>query len=113
MPEYQELDLKLRVRVQNSNGADYVVARIARDIDTDATGKAAIGQTRLAGGGFAVPVLSVERADGQPLGMEAEFIEYWHDTHCEGDDEESIAKDEARAAFMYGVRFGKSIADDK
>jgi hypothetical protein len=103
----QELKLKLTVRVQNPNGADYVVAKIARDIDDDATGKAAIGQTRLAGGGFAVPVIAMERADGQPLGMESEFLEYWHDTHCEGDDEESTAKNEARAAFMYGVQFGR------
>jgi hypothetical protein len=108
--EPQELALKIRVRVSHPNGADAVCGKIARDIDGDAAGKATIGQTRLAGAGFAVPVISMERADGQPLGMEGEFTEYWHDTHCEGDDEESIAKGEARAAFMYGVQYGKSIS---
>ena len=105
----EELELKIKVRVTSDRGADAVCAKIANDIDPTATaGK--VGQARLAGGGYAIPVISMSRQDGSPLGVEGEFAEYWHDTHCEGDDEESIAKNEARAAFMYGVTYGKSIA---
>ena len=104
----EELNLKLRVRVNHPHGADAVCAKIVQDIDTDASGKATIGQTRLAGAGFAIPVISMERADGQPFGLEAEFEDYWRETHCEGDDG-TEGKNEARGAFMYGVTYGKSL----
>jgi hypothetical protein len=106
MPKFDELNLKIRIRVQNPQGADAVCAQIAKDIDTSTSGKAAIGQTRLAGGGFAIPVISMERTDGVPLGMEAEFDTYWEETHCDGDDG-SEGKYEARAAFFYGISVGR------
>lgn len=105
--EFEELNLKIRVRVQNPQGADRVVSRIAKDIDTSAGGCASIGQTRLAGGGFSVPVLSIERTDGIPLGLEFEFDQYWEETHCDGDEGQGAEKSEARGAFYYGISVGK------
>lgn len=60
--------------------------------------------------GRGVKVTKVERADGQPVGAEAEFEEYWTEMHStrEGTDWDSGEKLEARDAFMYAVRkYGK------
>lgn len=102
----EELSLKIRVRVTSEQGADAVCARIAKDIDPTAT-SGRVGQTRLAGGGFAIPVISMERTDGIPLGLENEFDQYWEETHCDGDEGQGAEKSEARGAFYYGISVGK------
>lgn len=58
-------------------------------------------------------VVSVERADGNAIGLEAEFEAWWADSHCEGDDEETDAKTWAREAFLWGVRQGKKRSIEK
>jgi hypothetical protein len=54
-------------------------------------------------------VLSVERADRQPFGLEAAFKEYWSLAHpAELRLDGSEAQDEAKKAFMAAVKkFGK------
>lgn len=99
----EELSLRIRVRVTSEQGADAVCARIAKDIDPRAT-SGRVGLTRLAGGGFAVPVISMERADGIPLGLEYAFEEYWDGTHCDGDEGGPGEKLSMRCAFFAGVR---------
>jgi hypothetical protein len=37
--------------------------------------------------------------------VDEEFEEYWRGSHCEGDDEETDARSEARAAFKAGARW--------
>jgi hypothetical protein len=54
-----------------------------------------------------LPVVKVERADGQAIGLEAHFEQYWAENHCEGDDGEEAEKSWAREAFFYGVRWAK------
>lgn len=97
MTEY--LDLKIKVLVENLDGADAVVAKLAQGRREKAPS--------LSGNGWRVEVTSIERTDGQALGAEGEFEQYWAETHGEGDDEESVAKTEARSAFVYGVKFGR------
>lgn len=101
MPEF--LEIKLKVKVENPDGADFVVHKLSQGQRVKAP--------HLMGNGWDVEVFNIERLDGQPFGIEAEFAEYWAETHCEGDNEESSAKNEARGAFLYGVTFGKASAE--
>jgi hypothetical protein len=56
-------------------------------------------------------ITSVERADGQPLGLESAFETWWAELHGEGDDADSpVDKEWARDAFLYGVKLGKEKA---
>ena len=52
-------------------------------------------------------VTKVERADGQPFGVDAEFETWWADSHYEEDETDDVDKEWARDAFLYGVKFGK------
>lgn len=57
-----------------------------------------------------VRVTSVERADGQPIGAEEAFEEYWAESHTglrEGTDWSNGEKLEALDAFLYGLRYAK------
>lgn len=96
--EDQLLELKVTVRMPWHPVADLDerVARIAADK----------GGVMLAGreNDVSVDVASVERADGQALGLEAEFRQYWEETHSESDP---VLRAEAHSAFLYGHRLGK------
>jgi hypothetical protein len=51
-------------------------------------------------------VVKIERADGQPIGLEAEFEEYWQE-YSQGRERENpygYEKGSARDAFMYAVK---------
>ena len=63
----------------------------------------AVDSTRL------LRVTRVERADGEPFGLNAAFAEYWNTYRRYGMRlDGSEAQDEARQAFMYAARkFGK------
>jgi hypothetical protein len=79
--------------------------------DPDGTLAKMLSQTApvLAGGVYALTVTHVERADGQAIGAEAAFEEYWEETHTgrEGTDWSSGEKLEALDAFLYGLRYAK------
>lgn len=100
----EKLSLKITVGVENSHGADFVVGRIAEHVSDgqhfDPTDKLA----RLRGASWSVPVLSIERADGRPFGLETEFDQYWDDTHCDGDEGEPGERAALRDAFFEGYR---------
>lgn len=98
MPCYEpspERTLDLRVTVVSApSGPDAVLAKMPM-------GKVDV---RLTCSPYTLKVIKVERADGQPFGLESAFEEWWADNHCEGDADE---KTWAREAFTYGVKYGK------
>lgn len=56
-------------------------------------------------------ITSAERADGQPLGLEAEFEQRWAELRGDGDDADfSVDKEWARDFFFMGVKLGKGKA---
>lgn len=102
--EDQLLELKVTVRMPWHPVADLDdrVARIAADK----------GGVMLSGreDDVSVDVASVERADGQVLGLEAAFREYWEETHVAEDEPDPVLRAEARDAFMYGHRLARRPA---
>jgi hypothetical protein len=52
-------------------------------------------------------VIKVERADGQPLGLEAEFEQRWAELHGEGGEADAADKEWARDFFFTGVKVGR------
>lgn len=105
---YQELSLKVRVRVNSTHGADYVVGRIAKTASDAEDYADTGGRSRLSGGGWSVPVMEVERADGAEFGMDEAFENYWDGTHCDGDEGQGCEKLDQRAAFLAGYEEAKS-----
>jgi hypothetical protein len=65
------------------------------------------GDIWLKSGMHSLTVTKVERADGQEIGLEAEFEAYWRDNCCEGDHGSSDEKWAARHAFFYAVKLMK------
>lgn len=56
-----------------------------------------------------VRVTDIKRADGQPIGAEAEFERYWDETHVEEYEAQANEKSEAREAFMYAIKYANRI----
>jgi hypothetical protein len=101
----KELNLKVTIKVK-SGTADGAAAALRRSLLRKA-GSVRIGLAEfwtLTGTG--VEVTSIERADGEPLGLKTEFEEYWSNANCEEDDEVddnlmwSYAKVSAWGAFQ-------------
>lgn len=90
----KKLDLKVTVTGEDP---DATLARMDK------------GTLRLTASPYALKVTKLERADGEPFGLESEFEAYWSESHCEGDDGEPGEKLWAREAFLYGVRIGKGL----
>jgi hypothetical protein len=95
MSRTKTLDLKVTVSGEDPDGTLAAMTR------------AGANPVRLSSGGYTLKVTNLERADGQPFGLEAAFEEYWRETHCEGYDDTAPEKTEARDAFLYGVNYGK------
>jgi hypothetical protein len=93
-----ELELKVTV-VSTPGGPDGVLAKM--DLE----------KVRLTASPYTLTVVKIERADGQPFGMDSEFEEYWEEVSCAGDGEDETAeKASARSAFRYGVSWGREHA---
>jgi hypothetical protein len=90
-PEPAGPELKLKVTVTGDN-PDRTAALMSR-----------LHTQVLSAGPYKLTVTCVERADGQPLGAEAEFEEWWAESHCEGDDGEPQEKSWALEAFLYAL----------
>lgn len=95
MSERKTLDLKVTVAAGDPDGE--LSQMLAR------SPKTRVNLCQLRYGVLSVDVVKIERADGQPFGVEAEFEEYWRDSHCEDADEESSEKTWARDAFLRGA----------
>ena len=98
MPTRKTLDLKVTVTCSDLD-PDAVLARMDKDqIRLSATGTA-----------YTLKVTSVERADGQEFGLEAEFESWWQDNQDPDDSTvyDASYKDWARDAFLYGVKYAK------
>jgi hypothetical protein len=99
MTEKKRLELKVTVEGADPDGA------LAKILKTATPSGVATLLSRK--GTEGLNVTKVERADGQAIGLEAHFEQYWAENHCEGDDGEEGEKSWAREAFFYGVRWAK------
>lgn len=99
MPENKTLDLKVTVTCAPS-GPDAILAKMDKTA------------VRLTSSPYTLKVISVERADGQPFGLEAAFEEYWNgNVGSKPGDEASDEKLYARQAFLYAAeKYGKSTS---
>ena len=97
MTNRKTLDLKVTVEDPDPDG------RLAAIIGEDLSLKGSPS-------GRGIRVTHVERADGQPIGAEEAFEEYWAESHTglrEGTDWSNGEKLEALDAFLYGLRYAK------
>lgn len=53
-------------------------------------------------------IVKITRADGQEIGLEAEFESWWAEYN--GEDADETDKEWARDAFMYGVKYARGKA---
>lgn len=98
--DMKTLELKVTVRALTDPDAELVkILSNATD-----SGLATLMSRR---GGSALTVTKLERADGQEIGLEAKFEEYWRDNCCEGDHGSADEKWAARHAFFYAVKLMK------
>lgn len=101
--------LELKVTVSGSD-PDGTLAQMLK-YATSLAGSPAIDTTVATltprSGGSALTVTKLERADGQEIGLEAKFEEYWRDNCCEGDHGSADEKWAARHAFFYAVKLLK------
>jgi hypothetical protein len=101
MSERRSLELTVTV-VSDDPYPDAVLGKMGKRVWlTDFAGRS----------GATLKVAKVERADGQPIGLESEFEQWWRDTRLDGEDDDEDKKDWARAAFMYAA--AKYAKEDK
>lgn len=96
VPEKEEsvkLDLKVTVTQAGNADPDAVLAKMRKD------------DLWLTASPYKLPVTKVERADGQELGVDSAFEEWWQESHCEDDAGTAEEKDWAREGMLFGMKY--------
>lgn len=96
----KKLDLKITVSGSDPDGTLHEI------LSRSPKNRAHVAQLKY--GVLGLEVDSIARADGAEIGLEAEFEEYWAETHCNGDEPDGDEKGYALDFFMHGVKYARS-----